>query len=243
MKQAFMAAGSIVLLITLGAAATQKDKGAPGVDSGSFGIFSGGRRVATETFSITQDAGGVSTTTSELKEEGSAGPSQRSEMKVTSGGALVRYEWHELSPGKSELTVLPNNEFLIERVIESPGEKPKEQPFLLPNTSVVLDDNFFVQRELLAWRYLASSCVTEGGQMKCAQAQFGALIPTERVSLRLTVQPVGPEKIAIRGAERELLRLTIKSEDGDWDIWLDPQDRYKLTRLVKAGVNSEIVRD
>jgi hypothetical protein len=234
---------SIISLATLCAAQKDKEKASAGVDSGSFGIYTGGRRIATETFSITQDASGTSTTSSELKEEGSAAPSQRCEMKVTSGGALIRYEWHELSPGKGELTVLPNNEFLIERVIENPGEKPKEQPFLLPNTSVVLDDNFFIQRELLAWRYLASSCVVAGSQMKCSAAQFGTLIPQGRVSTRLTVQPVGDEKLAIHGTERQLLRLTIKGEDGDWDLWLDPQDRYKLTRLVKAGVNTEIVRD
>jgi hypothetical protein len=241
MRPALRVIISILFLVTLLAA--QKDKASGGIDSGSFGIYTGGRRVATETFSITQDASGNSTTSSELKQEGSVTPSQRCEMKVTSGGALIRYEWHELSPGKGELTVLPNNEFLIERVIENPGEKPKEQPFLLPNTSVVLDDNFFIQRELLAWRYLASSCVAAGSQMKCTSAQFGTLIPQGRVSTRLTVQPVGDEKLAIRGTERQLLRLTIKGEDGDWDLWLDAADRYKLTRVVKTGVNTEIVRD
>lgn len=234
-----------ICLAALAERAAAYDKNASGnaVDSGSFGIYLGGRRVATETFSIRQDAGGISTSSSQLKEDAAAVPSQRCEMKVTSGGALVSYEWHELSPGKSELVVLPNNEFLIEKITETPGEKAKEQPFLMPNTSVILDNNFFVLRQVLAWRYLASSCVAEGAQRRCGPAQFGAVIPQDRVSLRINVQPVGDEKVTIRGVERLLLRITLKSDDGDWDLWLDPQDRYKLLRVTKAGEATEILRD
>lgn len=231
------------ICLVLAAAASDKHASGNAVDSGSFGIYLGGRRVATETFSIHQDAGGVSTTSSQLKEDTAAAPSQRCEMKVTSNGALVSYEWHELSPGKSELVVLPNNEFLIEKVTEAPGQKAKEQPFLMPNTSVILDNNFFALRQVLAWRYLASSCVAEGTQRRCGPAQFGAIIPQDRVSLRVTVQPVGDENINIRGQERQLLRVTLKSDDGDWDLWLDPQDRYKLLRITKAGEATEILRD
>ena len=32
--------------------------------------------------------------------------------------------------------------------------KPAEQPFLMPSTTAILDNNFFVHREVLAWRYL-----------------------------------------------------------------------------------------
>jgi len=85
------------------------------VDSGSFGVFINGRRVATETFSVRQPSAGSSTISSQLKDE-SGGAGQTSEMQITSTGALVRYEWHELSPGKSMLVVAPNNEFLLETV-------------------------------------------------------------------------------------------------------------------------------
>ena len=231
-----------LLLIAAVAVATGKEPAGQMVDSGSFGVFMNGKRVATETFSI-QQSGGSSTTNSQIKEEGGSGASQSSELEVTSAGAVIRYEWHELSPGKSGLVLVPNNEFLIERVTQNPGDKPAEQPFLMPNTSIVLDNNFLIHREVLAWRYLASSCVRNGGPMRCSPAQFGAIVPQERTSTRVNVQPIGEEKVKIRETERQLLRLNIKSDDDEWGLWLDPQDHYKLLRVVKAGANTEVLRD
>jgi hypothetical protein len=235
----------IALSILLAFHATAKDKEPAGdlVDSGSFGIFLNGKRVATEAFSVHQLKGGDSTTASQFKEEGSNNPSQRSEMQISSSGALVHYEWHELSPGKSELTLSPNNEFLVERVIENPGEKAKEKPFLMPNTSVILDNNFFVHREILAWKYLASSCPLENGRSKCGPAQFGAIIPQERDSVRVSIAPVAQEKVALNGSERELLHLSLKVEDAEWDLWLDSQDHFKLMKVARVGENIQIVRD
>ena len=169
--------GTFCLLLIAGAAVSAgKEPTGQMVDSGSFGVFMNGKRVATETFSI-QQSGGASTTSAQVKEEGGSGASQSSELQVTSAGAVVRYEWHELSPGKSALVIVPNNEFLIERVTQNPGDKPAEQPFLMPNTSIVLDNNFLIHREVLAWRYLASSCVHDSGPMRCGPAQFGAIVP------------------------------------------------------------------
>ena len=234
------------LLLATAVAWGEKDKGKDKdnqVDSGSFGVFVGGQRMGTETFSVRQDASGLSTISAQLKQEGSNTPAQTSEMKVSSGGAMVNYEWHELTPDKTEVQVVPNNEFLIERVTENPGDKPKEQPFLLPNTSLILDNNFFVQREVLAWRYLASACATVSGQLKCDPAQFGVVVPQERVSTRVTVSPGSPEKLMIHGTERQLVRLGLKTEDGEWNLWLDPLDHFKLIRVVKVGENTEILRD
>jgi hypothetical protein len=227
------------------AAGPDKDKEATNsmVDSGSFGVFVNGRRVATETFSIHQQSGGVSTVSSQVKEEGGSGASQNSELEMTSAGALVRYEWHEANPGKSQLQVVPNNEFLLEKVTQNPGEKPAEQPFLMPNTSVILDNNFLIHREVLAWRYLASSCEPGSAPLRCGPAEFGVIVPQERLSQRVSVQPVGQEKVMVHGAERQLVRINLKSEGEEWALWLDPQDHYKLIRLVKSGDNAEIVRD
>lgn len=236
---------SVLTLLAVGASAKEKDKAPEGdmVDSGSFGIFLDGKRIATETFAIHQLKGGTSTTTSQFKEEGASGPSQRCEMEINSSGALVRYEWHELAPGKSELTLAPNNEFLVERVTENPGEKPKEKPFLMPNTSVILDNNFFVHREVLAWKYLASSCPVDHGQTKCGPATFGAIIPQERDSVRIAIVPVAQEKITLNGSQRELLHLSMKVEDAEWDLWLDSQDHFKLMKVARTGENIQIVRD
>ncbi len=99
----------LILLGSLALLAVAKEKEPSGdlVDSGSFGVFVNGRRMATESFSIHQQKGGNSTTSSQFKEEGSSNPSQRCDMQITPGGALVRYEWRELSPGKSRTRNYP----------------------------------------------------------------------------------------------------------------------------------------
>lgn len=234
-----------LLLVPVAAAGAGKEKEPAGqmVDSGAFGVSMNGRRVATETFSVHQQSGGVSIISSQVTADDGSGASQKSTLQITSSGGLVRYEWHELAPGKVELYVVPDNEFLKEYVTQNPGEKPAEQPFLMPSTSIVLDNNFFVHREILAWRYLASSCTPEGARMRCGPAQFGVIVPQERISTRISVQPVGEEKIAIRGAQRQLLRINVKSDDEEWALWLDPLDHYKLVRVTRSGNNMEVVRD
>ena len=79
-----------LLLIAGAAPAAAKEPAGQMVDSGSFGVFMNGKRVATETFSI-QQSGGGSTTNAQVKEEGGSGASQSSELQVTSAGAVVRY--------------------------------------------------------------------------------------------------------------------------------------------------------
>lgn len=217
-----------------------KDQGA-NVDSGTFGVFVNGRRLASETFTVKQTSGG-STISSEIK-GGDGTALQRSELQLTTAGALVRYEWHEQSPGKGTITVVPDSEFLRETIAEKPGDKPAEQPLLLPSTSPVLDDNFFVHREILAWRYMGSSCTPEATGLKCGPGDFGVIVPQGRTSYRLSVQPIGDEKVQIHGAEQTLLRLDLKGDDGEWSLWLNTKDHYKLMRVTKAGEQVEVVRD
>jgi hypothetical protein len=132
----------------------------------------------------------------------------------------------------------------METITEKPGDKPIEQPFLVANTSPILDNNFFIHREVLAWRYLASSCTTEAGKgMKCGPAEFGTLVPQGRASSHISIQPVGDEKVTIRGAQQQLLRIDMKGEDVQWQMWLNPADHYKLMRITKTGETVEILRD
>jgi hypothetical protein len=51
----------------------------------------------------------------------------------------------------------------------------------------------------------------------------------------------GKDKVAIRGTERELDRFTLKTENGDWSMWLD--DQFKVVRIVITDANTEVVRD
>jgi len=227
-------------------AGDKKDKTKPVasqlVDSGSFGVFIKGQRVVTETFSVQQD-NGVSIVKSQLKEAGtSSSPGQRSDLQMTGTGELVRYEW---SDGNGSLVVTPNNEFLLEKISTSPSSKAAEQPFLMPNTSAILDNNFFVHREVLAWRYLATNCHPEGGAQKCQKeaADFGVLVPQDRTAVRVRVELVGREKVTIRGTERELLRLNLKGEAFAWALWVDEKDQFKLMRVLIADDNTEVVRD
>jgi len=212
------------------------------VDSGAFGVFVKGQRAVTETFSIQQE-NGVSVVKSRLQETNpSASASQTSELQMTATGELVRYNW---SDGTGSLIVVPNNEFLLERITTSPSAKAAERPFLMPNTSAILDNNFFIHRQVLAWRYLATNCRTEGGTLKCQQGsvEFGVLVPQDRTSLRVRMELVGREKVTIHGTERELLRLDLKGEAFSWALWVDDKDQFKLIRVLIPDANTEVVRD
>jgi hypothetical protein len=54
---------------------------------------------------------------------------------------------------------------------------------------------------------------------------------------------VGREKVTIRGTERELLRLNLKSESSSWVLWVDEKDQFKLMRVLIADDNTEVIRD
>jgi hypothetical protein len=238
----------LLVATAMGAPGKDKDKdtgpGSKIVDSGTFGVFMNGRRVATEKFSIQQDSGG-SVARSEFKtEEGVAQASQSSELQLAASGELRKYEWKETSPGKAQAVVVPSDNLLIERSTNTPEEKPEEHPFLLPVSTSVLDDYFFIHREILAWKFLATGCRQENGHVACPQNQqvkFGVINPHQRSSLLVSMAFTGKEKVPVHGVERELDHFVLKSEAGDWSLWLD--DQFKLVRIVVASDNTEVVRD
>jgi hypothetical protein len=223
--------------------AKEKDTPAKVVDSGSFGVFNGSHRVATETFSIKQDADG-SVVSSEFKaEQGEQKAAQSSELDLTGSVNLRHYEWKEIIPEKLQATVDPNDTFLIERFSTGPDGKLHDQNFLLPASTSIVDDYFFIHREVLAWRFLATVCKQEKAALGCPanqKAQFGTLNPHARSSLLVSIEFTGKDKVTVRGAERELSRFMLRSETGDWAMWLD--DSFKIVRLL--GDNGiEVVRD
>jgi len=251
LKQLLVRQRCRLLLITAGialwfplAAAADKKPAATAVDSGSFSVIMGGQRVATETFSISQDGRGSSITSRFKSEAGAQKAEQTSDLELSATGDLYHYEWKELSPGQSHAVVEIDGNFLIERVWTAPAEKPLEQPFLLPASTNILDDYFFVQREVLAWRYLATSCKHEAGPIECPlkqKQQMGALNPHVRASQSVSVAYAGREKIKIRGVEQELIRLDMSADSGDWSLWLD--DSLKLQRMLAPAENTEVIRD
>jgi hypothetical protein len=239
----------VIALATLGllsAASSAKDREAPNikmVDSGSFGVFNGAHRVATETFSIKQAAEG-SVVVSEFKSElGEQKADQTSELELTPSVELRRYEWKALTPEKIVATVEPSEAFLVERFTVGPSEKQQEQNFLLPASTPILDDYFFIQREVLAWKYLATACRQEKTGLGCPFNQkipFGTLNPHARSSIKVTIEFAGKDKITVHGSERELIHFVLRSETGDWAFWLD--DQFRLVRLLGDN-GTEVVRD
>ena len=229
-----------------GNAADKKDKSKPAafqaVDAGSFGVFVRGQRVVTETFTV-QQQNGNSIIKAQLKETaGATPPNQKSDLEMGPTGELLRYEWSEAAG--ASLAVFPDNEFLKERLTTSPGAKPAEQAFLLPSVTPILDNNFFVHREVLAWKYLAiAPCKDENGHRRCEPADFGTLVPQDRTSMSVRMELVGKEKVTIRGTERELLRLNLTGDNFAWSLWVDDQDQFKLIRVAIPADNTEVVRD
>jgi hypothetical protein len=230
--------------LTVAHASDKKNPAKPQtVDSGTFGIFVKGQRVANETFAVHQQ-GDASVIKSELKEiVGSDPVTQKSDLEITPAGALLRYEWSQSSGGS--LSVFPDNDFLKERITVSGSAKAAEQAFLMPSTSAILDNNFFIHREVLIWRFLAAACKQENGGLKCQQdpGEFGVLVPQDRTSMHVRLELVGKEKVTVRGTERELLRLNLKGENFEWSLWVDDKDQFKLIKASIPADNTEVVRD
>lgn len=225
----------------------EKEHEGQNVDSGSFGVFQNGHRVGTETFSIYQTNGG-SVIQSEFKtENGPTDAAQTSEMQLTPTGEIRRYEWKELSPGKATSVVLPNSDFLTQKWKTGPEEKEQEHPYLLPASTSILDDYFFVHRELLAWKFLAAACKQEKGQAtQCPlkqRTQFGTLNPHQHASAPLGAEFLGREKVTLKNGERDLFKLEFKTEAGTWQLWVDDQDHFKVMRMSIVGENTVVERD
>lgn len=213
------------------------------VDSGSFGVFVGGKRVATEKFQIEKREDGNVSSSELTVDDGNQKASQTSELRLSSSGDLQSYSWKEQSPGKGEITVAPKETFLMESITPNPAEKTQEVPFFSPRSTVILDDNFFTHRELLTWRYLGAGCRLGLGQTTCRPPKmtFGAIVPRQGTFITVTLEYLGREKVKVGGAERELNRFNLAGEGMDWALWLD--DQHKLVRILITADNTEVVRD
>lgn len=231
---------AVFTIMTLSCALGAKAPTAQIVDSGSFGVFVNGKRVATETFKIEQREGG-STARSELKVED--GSMQRSEMELTARGEIVRYDWQQERPTRAELSVVPKDEFLNEVINTGPNQKTFSVPHLLPHSTPILDDNFFMHREMLIWRYLAQGCTSKPEGLSCnpAPQQFGVLIPTQHATEIVTVDFKGKEKILLKGKDVECSSFRLHTEDNNVLVYMD--DQRKVVRIVASTSGLEVVRD
>lgn len=241
----------------------EKDKGSSKVaDSGTFGIFMNGKRVGTETFNITETLNSerrpeYSTASSEIKfDDGRFKAAQSAEMQVSAKGELRSYVWHSTVPQKEESSVEPKDQLLIEHI--NPADQKKlDVPHMLPLSTVILDDNFFSQREVLLWWYLATGCRRQDNNLLCGQGKFIILVPRQHVSGNATLELVGQDKVMVKGVERELNKVkldtngpqsltwlndqTHESDESQWVLWVD--DQYRVIKMTVAGSNIEVVRD
>lgn len=248
---------SMTLLPSSFLAAKQKEqKAADGKvwDSGSFGVFVNGKRVGTEKFKI-QQHGDSSVTTSELKmQQGTYKASQKAEMQLARNGDLESYTWESTQPKKEECRVDTKDQLLIEHITPA-DQKPLDIQHLLPASTAILDDNFFSQREVLLWHYLAA-CSKVSNQLACKPASIPVLIPQQHISVDATLKLLGHEEITAHGVVSQLnkVELTLhspqqvvwmndKSKDSElsWVLWVD--ENYRIVKITVNNSNVEIVRD
>lgn len=229
-----------VIIVVISSALAAKIPSAQVVDTGSFGVYINGKRVATETFKIEQRPDG-STARSELKVQD--GSMQRSEMELTPRGDIVRYGWQQVAPSKAEVSVVPKDEFLSEVVNAGPNQKAFTVPHLVSPSTPILEDNFFVHREILMWRYLAAGCAPKPEGLKCSTApqQFGVLIPVQHTSETVTIDFKAKENIPIKGKDIECNTFRMKSDNGEWLVYMDNQQ--KLVRITATDAGLEVLRD
>jgi hypothetical protein len=212
------------------------------VDEGSFAIFQNGHRVANETFIIRQYAES-SVTSSELHlDTGQPGGmlNQSSELTLLSGGSLSRYEWKQSSPSHNSATIEPKDELLTMHIVN--GDKVTDQLFLLTPTAFVLDDYFFASREVLLWRYLATSCKQRPTGEGCdyVRARFPVIIPRRRTSSEVFIEFKGYEDLPLNGRPQHLRHFLMQTDGPDWHLWID--SNHKLLRISIPDANTEVLR-
>ncbi len=209
------------------------------VDSGSFGIYVNGNRVATEKFDIVQSPE-LSVAKAELKLENSKSV-QTAELQLLPNGNLQRYEWRE--KGQGSAVVEPKDEFLVEHVTLENPQKSAEQPYILPPSTMILDDYFFSQREILLWRYLATQCEMKPGEKGCPlkPAQFGVIVPRQQRSAQVSITYAGQQTVDIKGKDLQLNRFELESEGNKWVIWMD--ESYKIQKIAIDEDHTEVYRE
>lgn len=231
---------AVVILFVASCAIAAKTPSGQVVDSGSFGVYLNGARVATETFKIEQRPEG-SVARSELKAQD--GATQRSEMELSPQGNIIHYGWEQLQPTKEQVTVVPKDEFLSETINGGPNQKVFTVPHLMPHSTPILEDNFFLHREILMWRYLAAGCTLkpEGLQCSTAPQQFGVLVPAQHLAEKVMIDFKDREKISLKGKQVECSAFRLSTEESDWTVFLDDQE--KMVRIVGTASGLEVVRD
>lgn len=224
------------------------------VDSGSFGIYLNGKRIGTEKFNIEQRPGEGVVTAEITVDDGNNKAEQSSELRVGSDGNIRMYKWRSTLPTKEESVIEPDQELLVEHLTTA-EQKKRDVPYVLPVSTIILDDNFFSQRELLIWRYLIAGCVrvppqTPGqpipsdSHLQCGPAHFGILVPRQHAPGTTAVELVGRDKVTFKGVDKELNKFKVDTDGVQWVIWVDdPENAYKVIKMAIPASNIEVWRE
>ena len=210
------------------------------VDSGSFGVYVNGRRVATENFKI-EETPSVKVISSEFTVEDGSNVAHSSELQLAPNGDMREYRWKELRPGKAQNIVKFEPNFISQQVALNPDDKPRNLSYILPASTQVVDDYFFSHIEVLLWRYLRSGC-PERGACDLRKTQFGIFVPRKEAPSIASMEYHGKEKVLLRGTEMELAKFSLVIEGEEWGLWMQDSD-MKLLRLFIANSNTEVLRD
>ena len=231
MQKTLVALALTLLLAPLFAASPDKKKTRDEtkiVDAGSFGIFQAGRRIATETFRIQQTATQSLTT---------------SEITMAANGDLMKYLWREDKPERLQSSLEAGDQILMQHIImgeEKEKNKNKDIPYILPSSTSVLDDYFFVHREVLTWRYLATECPALAG-CKLKKVNIGVIVPRQHTSGLVTMEFAGRDKVVLKGMQTELNHFVLHADDVDWSLYFD--DAQKMVKVEIPSEKTEVVRD
>lgn len=224
-----------------------KDEGKAGtvVDAGTFAVFQDGQRLATEDFTIRQFSAS-SITTSHLRLT-AANPGQQSgtleqvsELTLLANGNVSRYEWKESSPAVRSAVVEPKDDLLVMHTVAD-GKNYDHTFFMNPST-FVLDDYVFSVREVLLWRYLATSCQrrSTGDGCDLIRARFPIIVPLRETSGEVYIEFAGYDDTPLNGRPQHLRHLVMKTDGPDWHFWLD--ENLKLLRISIPDAKTEVLR-
>jgi hypothetical protein len=241
-RRTLVAAALLILSMTSFAGSKAASKPATIVDEGTFGVFQNGQQLATESFTIRQYADSNTTSSQLHSGSGYSRIEQSSELTLLPNGTLSHYEWKQLSPERSSATVEPGDHVLVMHATAADGKPIADQSFFLTAETFILDDYFFSTREVLLWRYLATSCKPRPGGDGCdlIRQRFPVLIPRQRISTQVFIEFKGYDDTPLNGRPQHLRHFVMQTEGADWHLWLDPN--HKLLRISIPDTNTEILR-
>lgn len=210
------------------------------VDAGTFGVMLGGKRVATESFTMQQGANG-STVSSKLEfASGEKTVQQQAELEIGADGALRKYTWEETQPGKARIVAEPQDKmFLVVRQKASENEQQKEnvQPLDAHVTSIV-DDNFYSHVQVLVWRYMAMSC--KGGSCRYAEQKLPVFVPHQEMAQLFTLNYAGTDPVRVKNTLMQATKYRVTTEAGEMQVWMDG---FRMVKLTLPGNTVEVVRE